>query len=169
MENCVYVVRATGTDYYKIGVTRCLDNRMKGLQVAIPFWDLELVVVHYYEDHRELESQLHIIYVDKRLRNSEWFELSSDDLTTLMMKTIDLTDSLGLTNKKTKEVVKRPEGEAEAFVISRVGAANKLSAEMARDIESALGTEKYEPKWSHALEDYADKLDSYSGDSYSME
>lgn len=100
MNGYVYIVHALTTDYYKIGMTVNIKNRMSALQVAIPFWDLELVVSHYYDRCRRLEMRLHEYYADKRLRISEWFELSNDDLAIMMMKTTDLIDNLGLNGKE---------------------------------------------------------------------
>lgn len=96
VEGCVYVVRAIGTNYYKIGITISIDSRLSGLQATTPFWDLEFVTVHYCDEYRVVEKLLHQRYTDQRMRNSEWFELTSDDLTFLTMETSVLLDSLGI-------------------------------------------------------------------------
>jgi len=96
MSGCVYIVRALTTDYYKIGITTSLENRLHGLQLTVPFFEIELVATHYHEKYNVIESRLHKIYADKRLKNSEWFELTSADLSTATMSTDDLVDRLGL-------------------------------------------------------------------------
>ena len=93
---CVYVIRALTTDYYKIGITVNIDNRIKGLLGGAPFWDLELIVAHYCERHRDLERCLHEKYADKRLKKGEWFEFTSDEITELAVDKHDLLDSFGI-------------------------------------------------------------------------
>ena len=96
MSGCVYVIHALTTDYYKIGITEDIAKRLRGLQLAIPFWELELLTTHYHDKFKKIERSLHDIYKGKNLRNSEWFELTSDDLSTALMSTVDLADSLGI-------------------------------------------------------------------------
>ena len=96
MSGCVYVVRALTTNYYKIGRTTKIENRMSGLRATCPFWSLDIVVTHYHKEYKRIEKILHRRYSKERLKNSEWFELTSDDLTFLTMKTGVLLDSIGI-------------------------------------------------------------------------
>ena len=193
MMGCVYVIHALTTPYYKIGKTKNIKSRVHGLRRTVPFFDLDVVAIHFHEKYEEIERRLHAMFTDKRLKNTEWFELSEDDLSTVLMRTIDLVDSMGFVNRKVDlhelfpspqesaarldeiEVVKTPVTKRKSnvapkeptdgmlFCSARYEAVKKLSAEMARDIESALGKEEYKPEWSQALEDYADALDAYTG------
>ena len=96
MSGCVYVIHALTTNYYKIGITEDITKRLRGLQLAIPFWELELLATHPHDKYKKIERSLHNIYAGKNLRDSEWFELTSDDLSTALMSTVDLADSLGI-------------------------------------------------------------------------
>ena len=100
MSNCVYVAHALTTSYYKIGITTNIEKRLHGLQTVIPFFDIEIIATHYHDRHRDMERLLHRIYADKQLRTSEWFDLTSADLSTVLMSTADLANRLGLNNNK---------------------------------------------------------------------
>lgn len=96
MDNCVYVVHALTTDYYKIGVTQNIKRRVYDLQRTIPFFEIILVVTHYLKKNRELESRIHKRHEDNRLGDSEWFELSAKDIAELKVETGDLLESVGM-------------------------------------------------------------------------
>ena len=97
MKGCVYVIHALTTPYYKIGITiNAIEKRLGGLQVAYPFWDLEIVIVHYCNAHRKLEKTLHERYTDQRLRNSEWFKLTDRELAELKTDKHDLLEMVGV-------------------------------------------------------------------------
>ena len=104
MMGCVYVIHALTTNYYKIGITRHkIRDRMSGLRAAYPFWHLDLVVTHWHEEYRRIENLLHKRYTKERLKNSEWFELTNEDLSFLKMDTDDLVDSIGIRERITIE------------------------------------------------------------------
>lgn len=100
MRNCAYVAHALTTNYYKIGITANIEKRICSLQTAVPFFEIVLVVAHYHEKYKEIERRLHWRYADKRIRTSEWFELTDADLATVTIDTSVLVDSLGLNNHK---------------------------------------------------------------------
>ena len=100
MMGCVYVIHALTTPYYKIGKTKNIKSRVHGLRRTVPFFDLDVVAIHFHEKYEEIERRLHAMFTDKRLKNTEWFELSEDDLSTVLMRTIDLVDSMGFVNRK---------------------------------------------------------------------
>jgi len=100
MSNCVYIAHALTTNYYKIGRTTNIENRIRALQMAIPFFEIVLVMAHYHEKYEKIERRLHWRYADKRIRNSEWFELTDADLANATIDTKALVDSLGLNNHK---------------------------------------------------------------------
>ena len=104
MNGCVYVVHALTTNYYKIGITTDLEKRLYGIRLTIPFFQIVVIAEHYHGEYKKIEGLLHELYADKRLNNSEWFELTSDELSTATMRTIDLIDSLGLNNHKPLDI-----------------------------------------------------------------
>ena len=78
----LYVLRAKGTDIYKIGATRgAVPDRIKQLRVGCPF-PLEVVCTHDAEDAFGLERGFHHYFHDKRLEG-EWFRLSEVDVETI--------------------------------------------------------------------------------------
>jgi hypothetical protein len=72
----VYLVRAIGTDYYKIGSTKSVGSRMDHLRNASPF-DLVLIDSAPSEQAQHLERSLHNKLVHHR-RHGEWFELDGE-------------------------------------------------------------------------------------------
>lgn len=65
----VYVLKAG--PYYKIGLTKYLDTRIKTLRVQLP-WPVEVVAAYPCLDHFKAESQLHQEF-SKYRENGEWF------------------------------------------------------------------------------------------------
>jgi hypothetical protein len=92
MSGCVYIIHALTTDYYKVGITiKSIEGRLRSLQTSIPFWNLEVVIAHYCDDYSTLEKLLHEKYSDQRLRNSEWFVFTDNEVAE-MIETNDLLD-----------------------------------------------------------------------------
>lgn len=73
-----YVYLLQAGPYYKIGLTRNLDQRVKTLSTLPPF-DLELVCAIRTGDMYTLERELHQRFKGKR-KNGEWFELDPNDV-----------------------------------------------------------------------------------------
>jgi len=74
----VYLIRAKGTNLYKIGVTdRRIANRLKELQTGSPI-KLELVESIASDNYETIERNLHQIWSKNRAQG-EWFEF--DDVT----------------------------------------------------------------------------------------
>lgn len=71
----VYIVK-TDDNFYKVGITNNVKNRIRGLQTSNPK-KLELVGSFYSKDYQGLESHLHGKF-DKHRRSGEWFELDID-------------------------------------------------------------------------------------------
>jgi len=69
----VYLVRAIGTDYYKIGSTRSVGSRMDQLRNTSPF-DLALIDSAPSERAQHIERSLHNQLAHHR-HHGEWFEL----------------------------------------------------------------------------------------------
>lgn len=74
----IYLVRQTGTQYYKIGISKQVDKRILQLQTANA---VELVLVYKFETkfNYKLETALHQRYILKKV-NSEWFEFSDCEI-----------------------------------------------------------------------------------------
>lgn len=70
----VYLIRAEGTQRYKIGVTQDIDKRGSALQKQSPF---PLIVVHSIEatDPASVEKALHLRFNENNV-NGEWFEFT---------------------------------------------------------------------------------------------
>ena len=68
-------------EFYKIGKTRHMSERLSNLQIAIPF-DLEMVMwlprISHSSAHK-LEHKLHKLFSEKHFRG-EWFKLAATDL-----------------------------------------------------------------------------------------
>lgn len=77
----VYLLRVKNTENtYKIGRTRNPKNRLRTFNVKLPF-PVEYEHLIKTDDMYSLESELHNKFSRKRQNGSEFFLLSSDDVT----------------------------------------------------------------------------------------
>jgi hypothetical protein len=75
----VYLIECPGFDYYKIGRTSLpVYTRLATIQNGSPF-NLVVLKAILVNDCYKLESELHYLFADKRIRG-EWFELSREDI-----------------------------------------------------------------------------------------
>lgn len=74
----VYLLR-TEQGHYKIGKTVNPQSRKKTFGVRLPF-AVEYVVTIKTDDYTRLEKLLHQRFAEKRMRGSEFFALTSDDV-----------------------------------------------------------------------------------------
>ena len=76
----IYLIRASGTNMYKIGVANDVGARLKTLQTS-HYEKLIIVRTFYNENAYFLEKKLHDKYrkENKHIRG-EWFELYKDDI-----------------------------------------------------------------------------------------
>lgn len=76
----VYVIfiEVGGRRYYKIGLARSLEGRLKSHQCSSPF-DVSVAIAYFVPHMRREETVLHSMFSDQRIRG-EWFDLSRDDL-----------------------------------------------------------------------------------------
>src|SRR4029077_19026965 len=67
----IYVIKALGTDFVKVGVTRgeAIGRRLSTLQIGCPF-ELSIIALADWPD--QAERQLHI-YLELLLERGEWF------------------------------------------------------------------------------------------------
>lgn len=76
--NHVYILRAKGTDYYKVGRTAHVYKRIQTLQTGCPY-EISVVGIYRVQDALRLEMFLHY-QLDKYKVRLEWFELSKETL-----------------------------------------------------------------------------------------
>jgi hypothetical protein len=73
-------------NWYKIGLTTNIDNRLKGLQTASPI-PMKAIFSKEFENVKDIESTIHDTYTDVRMEG-EWFELED------LQECIDYINSL---------------------------------------------------------------------------
>lgn len=73
----VYLIRCEENNYYKIGITKNIERRIKQIQTGTP--DKIYLVEKYESEHSsKIEKALHNFFSPYH-RNNEWFELSLED------------------------------------------------------------------------------------------
>lgn len=75
----VYLIKCV--NYYKIGISKNPNTRRNTIQTHNPL-DVKVCATLKADNAREIEQELHNLFLDKRSRG-EWFELKHDDLTKL--------------------------------------------------------------------------------------
>ena len=81
----IYIIKCSGTDYYKVGVSENALDRVKGLQTGCPF-DLTVEMTCTMPSRLAAytaEAQIHQTLCNQRVRG-EWFEL--DETTVRILK-----------------------------------------------------------------------------------
>jgi hypothetical protein len=78
----VYIIHATGTNLYKIGQTRNLKARLRGLQTSSPY---PLRMIDKCFGSQDLEFYIHREFADYR-KTGEWFEFSEAQVIGLLNK-----------------------------------------------------------------------------------
>lgn len=74
----LYVIRMSGSSFYKIGVARNIRERLSSLQSGCPI-KLEIVKTFFTTDASIKERKLHSVF-DLKRTHGEWFELDESDL-----------------------------------------------------------------------------------------
>lgn len=72
----IYILQAG--PFYKIGLTRDLDQRRRTVELQLPF-PASIVFSVHVDDMFTHERQFHELFADKRM-NGEWFDLTDEDL-----------------------------------------------------------------------------------------
>ena len=85
----IYFLKSTLLGGYKIGITTSPTSRFKALAVGtkaklLGYWKLDA--------YRELEKQLHKEYATQRVPQSEWFDLSCDQVREVIQKIASISD-----------------------------------------------------------------------------
>ena len=74
----IYLVKATNTNYYKIGFSNNIKKRIKSLQTGCP---TKLKIVFINHGCMKKEEKIQEIFKDYKVReNAEWFEFSNDKI-----------------------------------------------------------------------------------------
>lgn len=81
----LYIIHAESTSFYKVGVTKNVERRLRSLQAATPLslsvvWQSLLCVEH---SARAIERETHTLFADQRSAakyQREWFALSAEDV-----------------------------------------------------------------------------------------
>ncbi len=74
----LYIMRISGTDQYKIGITKDLLKRLSNIQTGNPL-PIEVYAFYPTKHYKKLEQFLHK-FLKERLLGGEWFYLPRDDL-----------------------------------------------------------------------------------------
>lgn len=72
----VYVFKAEGTNYYKIGWSKIPATRLEAIQPHMPH---KLILIYEHQAEKEHEVNLHSLFRHKRIRG-EWFNLDDSDI-----------------------------------------------------------------------------------------
>ena len=85
----IYFLKSTLLGGYKIGITTSPTSRFKALAVGtkaklLGYWKLDA--------YRELEKQLHKEYATQRVPQSEWFDLSCEQVREVIQKIASISD-----------------------------------------------------------------------------
>lgn len=88
----VYVLRQVGTDNYKIGYSSNYKKRKYMFDVKLPF-DIEEVIVHETDNFIFIEKELHKLFSESRLNNSEFFSLTDEQIESLPQVIRELDDN----------------------------------------------------------------------------
>lgn len=75
MYGYLYVIKLG--EYYKIGVTQRPEYRLKEF-TKLPH-ELIVIILEYVENYDKLETQLHKLFFNKKIRG-EWFNLNNEDI-----------------------------------------------------------------------------------------
>ena len=86
----LYLLKNNILGGYKIGITTAPKSRFKALSVGtkatlIGYWQLDA--------YRELEKQLHKEYADFRVPQSEWFDLSDQEIRNVIQKVTSIAST----------------------------------------------------------------------------
>lgn len=77
LQQYVYLIKSKGDNYYKIGHTKDVKERLQQLELNSPF-ELEIVFAKQVDDAVKIEGNLHLMYSAKNVKG-EWFRLSQED------------------------------------------------------------------------------------------
>lgn len=74
----VYVINEVGTNFYKIGFTKNVDDRFNFFKIKLPF-KYSTTAIFLTENHKVLEKKIHSFFSEKRM-DGEWFYLDLNDI-----------------------------------------------------------------------------------------
>lgn len=74
----IYILNATNTNRYKIGITKDFNKRLSNLQTGSPFM-FEIEAFYSTNKSRMIERLMHALLKNKNV-GGEWFELTEEEL-----------------------------------------------------------------------------------------
>lgn len=92
MSSCIYIIRQGSSRLFKLGVSKCPEQRLKTLQTGNPA-KLKLLFTVPCTDAFKVEAIVHDHLKDHRVLG-EWFHIESDD------KVVEVAQAIQMTSKK---------------------------------------------------------------------
>jgi hypothetical protein len=80
--NYIYIIRVSGSTYYKIGRTKKYRSRFDELQTSTPY-TLETIAVFEVADAFKVEAYLHHKLANYKVRG-EWFDFTNEQVEKLL-------------------------------------------------------------------------------------
>jgi hypothetical protein len=76
----IYFIRQENTDFFKIGKTKNMNDRLNFFGVKLPFkWSVYKVFLVSKDKLSEIETAIHEVFAEYKV-NGEWFKLDSEAL-----------------------------------------------------------------------------------------
>jgi hypothetical protein len=153
----LYVIADKGRQFAKIGMSRDVISRFKGLQTACPL-DLEVVSAHPCTYVRFREFKAHEQLKDLRLRN-EWFSWDEVRINTAIEKALAIPDEV-IKPSLEKLWMSKPNPEPEvkvrvhSYPVKRVDTGEVFPTAQAA-AEAVLGSKRLAKKIKQAIRDGA--------------
>lgn len=134
-EQCVYILWSATAGAYKIGITKSLNSRIKGIKIATSLPDLAMLHKIYATDASYLEAFLHMLFGDRRADvpgSTEFFYLTPDDLRWLAG--LSNVDSRAMSREQTWYSDEPHPWSEQADLIVRIGDLHELTLDQLRRI-----------------------------------
>lgn len=93
----VYLLRIYDTNYFKVGISSDVEQRLAALNTATPFM-IEVVETYAQTNARETELQIHRMLADMHVRR-EWFHGDPDEI----MRIFAIGNTMGIVDAATDE------------------------------------------------------------------
>ncbi|MEM5009372.1 GIY-YIG nuclease family protein [Niallia taxi] len=79
VEGYIYFIKEFHTNTYKIGKAKNIENRLRLFGVKLPFkWELIHSIKSF--DYSLAEKEFHKLFKEKRIKGTEWFHLTQEDI-----------------------------------------------------------------------------------------
>lgn len=91
--NYVYLIQSTENSYYKIGVSKSPNIRIKQLNTGNPS-PTKLIEAYPSEKAYQIEKILHRMYSHLKIENKEWFDLSIKEEVSFLSECLRIENNL---------------------------------------------------------------------------